>query len=210
MKVRFFVTFTTFSLWRFGLFICYIHSIFAVNVSFFTSFWILFIFTVFCSEVSYVKPWSHAVSWKQLGLTWTYIYIYIHTHTSNKEFRKRIWLKIWNCGVFIFRFRKFENAFRKLWKTTKISCLIYIEDRKWEIFFFLKTFENWVKQMHFLNFLFNFFFEKLENFPHVSDFFSFRTGHCKPSYSPTAQATATSTNLGYAAQAWSSLPEPSQ
>ena len=77
VKVRFFVTFKAFSLWRFELFICYLHSIFVVNVSFLPrkSFLgiirILFIFTVFCSEVSCVKPWSHAVLRKQFSLTWT-------------------------------------------------------------------------------------------------------------------------------------------
>ena len=100
VKVRFFVTFTAFSLWRFGLFICYLHNILVVKVwiiyllpsqhfrcegfvfylvlEFFTSkvflgmdIWILFTLTVFCSEVSCVKLWSHAVSRKQFGLTWT-------------------------------------------------------------------------------------------------------------------------------------------
>ena len=82
VKVRFFVTFTGFSLWRFGLFIFYLHNIFAVKVSFFYLaleffylewiFGILFTFTVFCSKVSCFNPWSHVVSRKQLGLTWSH------------------------------------------------------------------------------------------------------------------------------------------
>ena len=46
----------------------------------------------------------------------------------------------WNGGVFIFLFRKVGNAFRKFWKTTKISFLIYIEVRKQKIFIFLENF----------------------------------------------------------------------
>ena len=77
--------------WCAGLIFCYLHSIFVVKV------WIIYLlssqhfrcegfiflprkcflgmdiftFTVFCSEDSCVKIWSHAVSRKQFGLTWT-------------------------------------------------------------------------------------------------------------------------------------------
>ena len=46
----------------------------------------------------------------------------------------------WNGGVFIFHFRKLEIEFRKFWKTTKYSFLIYIEVRKLKNFIFLKNF----------------------------------------------------------------------
>ena len=83
VNVRFFVTFTALWLWRFGLFICYLHSIFAMKVSFFypvldffylekcflvMDIRILFTFTMFCSKIPCVKPWSHAVSRKQCSL----------------------------------------------------------------------------------------------------------------------------------------------
>ena len=45
----------------------------------------------------------------------------------------------WNGEIFIFHFRKLENVFRKFWKTTKISFLIYIEVRKQKIFISLKN-----------------------------------------------------------------------
>ena len=50
VKVRFFVTFIAFSLWSFGLCICYLHNSFTVNVSFFTSFWVFFTSKVFFTD----------------------------------------------------------------------------------------------------------------------------------------------------------------
>ena len=45
----------------------------------------------------------------------------------------------WNGEIFIFHFKKLENALRKSWKTKKISFLTCIKVRKQKIFIFLEN-----------------------------------------------------------------------
>ena len=66
-----FVTYTAFSVWMFRFFLPLFGFLLPRKSFLGMDIRILFTFTVFCSEVSCVKPWSHAVSLKQLGLTWS-------------------------------------------------------------------------------------------------------------------------------------------
>ena len=119
---------------------------------------------------------TNQILFKHFGCVWLWKTVFIFLENVFQKmklsFHFQFSMKIlektfgWNSGVFIFHFRKLENVFRKFWKTTKISFLIYIEVGKHKIFIFLKNFWKLNQRDAFSKFSFSLenFLGTLENF----------------------------------------------